>query len=101
VRSGAVIAVEGSEGTDATIRRAGQLANGDIVLVKVCKPSQDTRFDLPAVGPDTVTALAQVQGRALAIEAGRTLTLDRAEMIARADAADIAVVAVDGTEAER
>jgi len=101
VRSGAVIAVEGIEGTDATIRRAGQLANGDIVLVKVCKPSQDTRFDLPAVGPDTVTALAQVQGRALAIEAGRTLTLDRAEMIARADAADIAVVAVDGTEAER
>src|SRR5207237_1267811 len=50
VRSGAVIAVEGIEGTDATIRRAGQLANGDIVVVKVCKPTQDTRFDLPAAG---------------------------------------------------
>jgi len=101
VRSGAVIAVEGIEGTDATIRRAGQLANGDIVLVKVCKPRQDTRFDLPAVGPGTVAALAQVQGRALAVEAARTVILDRAEMITLADAADIAVVAVDGTEVER
>ena len=95
VRSGAIIAVEGIEGTDATVRRAGQLGNGDIVLVKVCKPTQDTRFDLPAVGPQTVAALAEVRGRALAIEAGRTITLDRKEMIARADAAGIAVVAVD------
>ncbi len=95
VRSGAIVAVEGVEGTDATIRRAGQLANGDIVLVKVCKPTQDTRFDLPAVGPATVRALAEVRGRALAVEAGSTITLDRAEMVALADAADIAVVAVD------
>ena len=101
VRSGAVIAVEGIEGTDATIRRAGQLANGDIVLVKVCKPTQDTRFDLPAVGPGTVEALAQVQGRALAVESGRTIILDREEMIARADRADIAVVAVDDAGVER
>ena len=95
VRSGGIVAVEGIEGTDATIRRAGQLANGDIVLVKVCKPTQDTRFDLPAVGPATVRALAEVRGRALAVEAGSTITLDRAEMIAVADAAGIAVVAVD------
>jgi DUF1009 family protein len=101
VRSGGIIAVEGIEGTDATIRRAGQLGNGDIVLVKVCKPTQDTRFDLPAVGPGTVAALAQVQGRAIAIEAGCTVTLDRAEMIALADAADITVVAVDAKEVER
>ncbi|HLY36659.1 MAG TPA: UDP-2,3-diacylglucosamine diphosphatase LpxI [Candidatus Binatia bacterium] len=98
VRSGAVIAVEGIEGTDATIRRAGELANGDVVLVKVCKPTQDTRFDLPAVGPATVTALAQVNGRALAIEAGSTVVLDRDEMIALANRADIAVVALDGKE---
>jgi hypothetical protein len=96
VRSGAVIAVEGIEGTDATIRRAGQLGNGDIVVVKVCKPTQDTRFDLPAVGPGTIRTLADVHGRVLAVEAGRTITLDRAEMIALADAAEIAVVAVDG-----
>jgi len=94
VRSGAVIAVEGIEGTDATIRRAGQLANGDIVVVKVCKPTQDTRFDLPAVGPETVRTLAEMRGRALAVEAGRTITLDRSEMIGLADAAGIAVVAV-------
>jgi hypothetical protein len=100
VRSGAVIAVEGIEGTDATIRRAGELGNGDVVLVKVCKPTQDTRFDLPAVGPATVAALAQVQGRALAIEAGRTVVLDRDEMIALADRAGIAVVAVDAREVE-
>ena len=101
VRGGAIMAVEGIEGTDATIRRAGELVNGDIVLVKVCKPRQDTRFDLPAVGPGTVDALARVRGRALAIEAGRTITLDRTEMVALADAADIAVVAVDAGELER
>jgi DUF1009 family protein len=94
VRNGAVLAVEGIEGTDATIRRAGQLANGDVVVVKVCKPTQDTRFDLPAAGPDTVRTIAEVGGRALALEAGRTIILDRAEMIALADAAGIAVVAL-------
>jgi DUF1009 family protein len=98
VRSGGVMAVEGIEGTDATIRRAGQLANGGIVVVKVCKPTQDIRFDLPAVGPDTIRTLAEVHGRALAVEAGRTVTLDRREMIALADAADIAVVAVGAAE---
>jgi len=101
VRGGAVIAVEGIEGTDATIRRAGELAGGDIVLVKVCKPTQDTRFDLPAVGPGTVAALAQAKGRVLAIEAGRTVTLDGAEMVTLADRVDIAVVAVDGREVDR
>jgi DUF1009 family protein len=100
VRSGCVIAVEGIEGTDATIRRAGQLGTGELVLVKVCKPTQDTRFDLPAVGPATIDALVRAQGRALAVEAGRTITLDREEMVKRADAADIAVVAVDSAEIE-
>ena len=95
VRNGTVVAVEGIEGTDATIRRAGQLVNGQIVLVKTCKPTQDTRFDLPAIGPDTVRTLASVRGRALAVEAGRTVMLDRDEMLALADAADMAVVAVD------
>lgn len=98
VLCGAVIAVEGIEGTDATIRRAGQLVKGDLVVVKVCKPTQDTRFDLPAVGPATIRTLADVGGRVLALEAGRTITLDRAEMIALADTADIAVVALDGED---
>src|SRR5207247_8967127 len=97
-RSGEGTAVEGIEGTAATIRRAGQLANGDIVVVKVCKPTQDTRFDLPAVGPETIRTLAEMRGRALAVEARRTITLDRAEMVALADAAGIAGVAVDPAE---
>jgi len=100
VRNLTVLAVEGIEGTDATIRRAGQLANGDVVVVKVCKPTQDTRFDLPAAGPDTVRAIAEVGGRALALEAGRTIILDREEMIALADAAGIAVVAVASGEVD-
>jgi len=95
VRGGAVMAVEGIEGTDATIRRAGQLVNGGIVVVKATKPIQDLRFDLPAIGPDTVRAIAEVRGRVLAVEAGRTIVLDRAQMLALADEAEIAVVAVD------
>ena len=95
VRGGTVMAVEGIEGTDATIRRAGTLVNGDIVVVKATKPIQDLRFDLPAIGPETIRTLAEVRGRALAIEAGRTIVLDRAQTIALADEAKIAVVAVD------
>jgi hypothetical protein len=94
VRGEAVLAVEGIEGTDETIRRAGALANGDIVVVKVCKPAQDLRFDLPAVGATTVRALVQARGVVLAIEAERTVMLERAEMIAAADAAGLAIVAV-------
>lgn len=98
IRNGAVVAVEGIEGTDATIRRAGTLVRGEIVVVKVCKPTQDTRFDLPAVGPQTVRTMGEIGGRALAVEAGRTVMLDREELLAVADAADVSVVAV---EAER
>jgi DUF1009 family protein len=98
VRGGTVMAVEGIEGTDATIRRAGQLVNGEIVVVKATKPIQDLRFDLPAIGPDTIRTIAEVGGRALAVEAGRTIILDRAAMLALADDARIAVVAVDPAE---
>ena len=95
VRGGAVMAVEGIEGTDATIRRAGQLVNGDIVVVKATKPIQDLRFDLPAIGPDTIRTIAEVRGRALGIEAGSTIILDRELTLSLADDAHIAVVAVD------
>ena len=94
VRGEAVLAVEGIEGTDETIRRAGALANGEIVVVKVCKPTQDLRFDLPAVGPGTVRALVEARGCVLAVEAGRTIMLEREEMVAAADAAGVAVVGV-------
>jgi hypothetical protein len=94
VRGEAVLAVEGIEGTDQTIRRAGALANGDVVVVKVCKPTQDLRFDLPAVGPGTVRTLVEARGCVLAVEAGRTVMLEREEMVAAADAAGVVVVGV-------
>ncbi len=89
----AVVAAEALEGTDAMIRRAGQLARG-IVVVKVSRPRQDPRYDLPVVGPETVAALVASGGTALAVEAGRTILLERAEMVAAADRAGIALVAV-------
>ena len=93
IRRGAVVAVEAAEGTDAMIRRAGALASG-VVVVKVSRPAQDPRYDLPAVGRDTVRALIEAKASALAVEAGRTLVLDREEVIAAAAEAGITVAAV-------
>src|SRR5204863_8994297 len=103
VKHGAVLAVEGIEGTDEAIRRGGTLGRGGVVVVKVSKPTQDLRFDVPAVGPTTIDILREVGGRVLALEADRTLMLDRDAMIAAADAADVAIVALSGasTRAER
>jgi DUF1009 family protein len=95
VRHQAVVAVEGIEGTDATILRAGALARGDLVVVKACKPTQDTRFDLPAVGVQTIHTMVDAGARVLAVEAGRTVMLDRDALVAAADAAGVAVVAVE------
>ncbi len=93
VRAGSVIAVEAAEGTDACIRRAGELAGEGIVVVKRCKPGQDERFDLPAIGPGTIDSIAAAKGRVLAIEAGRTIVIDAEELVRRADEAGVAVVA--------
>jgi hypothetical protein len=95
VREGAVLAVEAMEGTDECIRRAGKLASGAVV-VKVCKPGQDRRFDLPAIGPGTVAAMADAKARLLAVEAGLTILVDRDELIAAAKKAKIAVVGIPG-----
>ena len=92
VRNGAVIAVEATEGTDEMIRRAGRLAP-QAVVVKVSRPEQDPRYDLPAVGPDTVRALIEAGATALAVEAGRTILIDRDEVIAAAAASGIAITA--------
>jgi hypothetical protein len=94
VRERAVLAVEAIEGTDATIARAGTLASGGIVVVKVAKPDQDLRFDMPAIGLDTLKALREARAAVLAFEAGRTVVLDRAELAREADAQGIAVVGV-------
>ena len=93
VQGGVVVAVEAAEGTDAMIRRAGNLAAG-VVVVKVSRPRQDPRYDLPVVGPQTVDAIIAARGTALAVEADRTILLERARLIASADAAGIAVAAI-------
>jgi DUF1009 family protein len=87
-----VVAVEAAEGTDAMIRRAGALAAG-VVVVKVSRPQQDPRYDLPVVGPETVRALVEARGTALAVEAGRTILLEREQSAAAAAEAGIAIVA--------
>jgi len=94
VRARACVAVEAMEGTDATVRRAGQLARGRLTVVKVAKPDQDMRFDVPVVGPPTVEAMVEAGAICLCVTAGKTLLFDRDEMIASADRRRIAVVAV-------
>ncbi len=91
VRRRVVAALEAIEGTDECIRRGGTLAGPGAVVVKVSKPNQDLRFDVPAVGPDTIRAMAEVRAAVLAIEAGKTLTFDRPEMEAAAKPARIAI----------
>jgi len=98
VKGGAVLAVEGIEGTDAAIRRGGELGRGGVVVVKVSKPMQDLRFDVPAVGMTTIEVLREVGGRVLAVEAGRTVMLEREAVLAAADAAGIAVVGMTVSE---
>lgn len=101
VRDCSVTAIEAIEGTDAAIKRGGQLAREKSVVVKVRKPGQDFRFDLPATGIQTIRSLKEVKGAVLAVEAGQSLLFDREEMIAEANAAGIVVVGVtereDGT----
>ena len=93
VKDRAVVAVEAIEGTDAAIRRAGAIAPGTSV-VKVARPHQDPRFDVPAIGPGTVAALREAKAAALAFEADCTLVLDREAMTEAADADGIALVGV-------
>jgi DUF1009 family protein len=97
VRRRTVLAVEAIEGTNETILRGGSLAKERAVVVKVCKPNQDLRFDLPAVGPETVKAMITVKAAVLAIEAGKTLIFDRDEMVSSADAHGIAIVSREST----
>jgi DUF1009 family protein len=94
VKERAVLAVEAIEGTDRAILRAGELCRaGGFVVVKVAKPQQDMRFDVPTVGQTTIESLHRAGGRVLAIEAGKTILLDEAETLALADRHGITVVA--------
>lgn len=94
VKDKAIVAVEALEGTDNLIRRAGQISRGGMTVVKVSKPGQDMRFDVPVVGMNTVKNLIKSKARCLAIEANKTLFIDKDASIKLADKKDIAIVAV-------
>lgn len=94
IKRGTVLAVEGVEGTNATIRRGGALGGAGTVVVKVSKPQQDLRFDVPAVGPDTIAVMQEVNAAVLAVEAEKTLMLDKPAFLQTAEAAAISVVAI-------
>jgi DUF1009 family protein len=94
IKDRVVVAVEAVEGTDETIRRAGALGREGVVVVKRSKPQQDLRFDLPAVGPRTIETMEAVHASVLALEAGRTVLLDRDETVRRAEGAGIAIVGI-------
>ncbi len=101
VRERAVLAVEAIEGTDRAIERAGQLcSNSGFVVVKVSKPGQDRRFDVPTVGKQTIVTMHQAGARVLAIEAGQTILLDEAETIALADSYGIVITALQDPVAQ-
>ena len=92
IKHKAVLALEAIEGTDETIKRGGLLGQGGIVVVKVAKPNQDMRFDVPAVGLGTLDQLTAAKAKALAFEAGKTLFMDLDPFIQKANQAGISVV---------
>src|SRR3954469_24222041 len=94
VRARACVAIEAMEGTDATVRRAGELARGRLTVVKVAKPGQDMRFDVPVVGTPTIQAMIEAGATCLCITAGKTLMFDREEMLRLANEMRISVIAV-------
>lgn len=94
IKDRVVVAVEAVEGTDGAITRGGELGKDGVVVVKRCKPQQDLRFDLPAIGPRTIDVMASVRAAVLAVEAGRTVMLDRDLVLQKAEACGIAVVGI-------
>ncbi len=99
VKDGAVVALEAIEGTDACIARAGELTGKrGAVIVKVAKPTQDMRFDVPAIGPKTLVSMRDAGVRVLGIEAGRTLILEPEQFVNEADTAGLVIVGLTSNE---
>ncbi|MDP2896599.1 MAG: UDP-2,3-diacylglucosamine diphosphatase LpxI [bacterium] len=92
VRDKAIVAVEALEGTDETIRRGGKLAGGETVVVKMAKPSQDMRFDVPVIGVETIRTMKESGASVLAVEAQKTLVLDEEEVVELANREGICVM---------
>jgi len=101
VKDKAIVAVEALEGTDETIRRAGRLAGEGTVVVKMAKPSQDMRFDVPVIGIETIRAMREAKAAVLAVEAHKTLVLDEQEAMELADRSGICVMGLCIEEKER
>ena len=95
VKKKAVLAVEAIEGTDLAIRRGGALGDGKVTVVKVAKPNQDMRFDVPAVGLKTLNSLLEVKAAAFGFEAGKTIFLDRDDFVRRADEKGIVLMGLE------
>jgi DUF1009 family protein len=93
VRSGTIVAVEALEGTNDAIKRGGELAGTGAVMVKVAKPSQDMRFDVPVIGLETIRIAAEARLRVIAVEAGKTLLLERDAIVDLASRSKISIVA--------
>lgn len=94
VKSKTIVAVEAFEGTDNLIRRAGRIGHGKVVIVKVSKPKQDMRFDIPVIGLNTIKNLISSKAKCLAFEAGKTLFIDQEASVRLADRKGISIVAV-------
>ncbi len=94
VKDLSVVAVEAVEGTDNCIRRAGELGKGGIVVVKVSRKGHDMRFDVPVTGMRTIEALREAKARVLAVEAGKTLMLEKRELLAAADKSGICIMGI-------
>jgi hypothetical protein len=93
VRNGTVVAVEALEGTNEAMRRGGELAGSSAVMVKVAKPNQDMRFDVPVIGVETIRIAAEAKLRVIAVEAGKTLLLERDAIVALANRSKMSIVA--------
>jgi DUF1009 family protein len=95
VKKGTVLAVEAFEGTNEAVKRGGQLARGEATMVKVSKPRQDMRFDVPVVGPDTIQTAAEAGVNVIAVEAGKTLILGMEEVVARCERLKVTLLAIE------
>jgi DUF1009 family protein len=95
VKNGTVLAVEAFEGTNDAVKRGGSLGKGGATMVKVSKPNQDMRFDVPVVGPDTITTASESGVDVIAVEAGRTLILDQSEVFRRCAELRVSLLAVE------
>ena len=93
VKNGTIVAVEAFEGTNEAIKRGGELARNSAVMVKVTKPNQDMRFDVPVIGVETVRIAAEAKLRVIAVEAGKTLLLERDTTVDLANRSRISIFA--------